>query len=299
MEKLDTYSLDWIVNKYLDINSTVNLMDSYVDVRQKIFSDLYTIKNIVKRLFLKKEINIYDSKISQILSYYIEMNKVIFNSISRFRQITWEHIFQDDSYIGFLLKLYNIPKFNSNSCPCASTDKLEISQFWMDVIKNQKMNLENESKEKEEKYIEYRLRNRFDEEFSIKLKQIYPFSFSDLIFTFISKYDKQTLEFFESNEIIKVVWPEWCKNIHLSNFIVFGNNLYFTDITGNYNIILSLGHERILWKKLPTGYTVSGEKEIVPTCKNYSYDFNLNLDRDIYFTFSTTDECGENYIFFY
>lgn len=75
----------------MDIISTVNLMDGHMDVRQKIFTDLYTIKNIVKRLFLKQEINIYDHtngvKISQILNYDIEMNKIIYNSISRFRQI--------------------------------------------------------------------------------------------------------------------------------------------------------------------------------------------------------------------
>lgn len=91
---------------------------------------------------------------------------------------------------------------------------------------------------------------------------------------------------------MKVIWPEWCKNIQLSNLIVFGNNnLYFIDTTGNYNIILSLGHERILSGKttLSHGYTVSGEKETVPTCIKYSYNLNLNLDRDIYFTFYTTD----------
>lgn len=140
--------------------------------------------------------------------------------------------------------------------------------------------------------------------FSIKLKKRKkPFVVSDLIFTYISKYNKKTCSYFDKNEIIKVIWPEWCKNIKLSNLIIFGNNkLYFIDTANNYNIILSLVHERILCRKTtPYGDTIiSGEEEIItlPTREcdnNKKHSYYLNLDNDIYLTFNTIHECRENY----
>lgn len=160
---------------------------------------------------------------------------------------------------------------------------------------------ETETESKEKEYIEYHLSNIYDDIFSIKLeKQKYKFVVSDLIFTFISKYNNKTCSYFEKNEIIKVIWPEWCKNIQLSDLIIFGNNkLHFIDTTNNYNIILSLVHEILLCRKTtPYGDTISGEEEMLPTFEygnNEKYSYYLNLDNDIYLKFNTIHECGENF----
>lgn len=77
MDRLDTYTLEIMIilnNKYLDLESVVKLIDNYKDIREKIFKDIYLIKIIVKMLFNKKGINIYDYQkdvnISQLLNRY-------------------------------------------------------------------------------------------------------------------------------------------------------------------------------------------------------------------------------------
>lgn len=89
----------------------MKLIDNYKDIREKIFKDIYLIKIIVKMLFNKKGINIYDYQkdvnISQLLNTgNTEINILLYNSLSKFRKVNWEQLYYDNSYIGFLIKLY-------------------------------------------------------------------------------------------------------------------------------------------------------------------------------------------------
>lgn len=130
MDRLDTYTLEMIIlnNKYLDLESVVKLIDNYKDIRENIFKDIYLIKIIVKMLFNKKGINIYDYQkdvnISQLLNTgNTEINLLLYNSLSKFRKVNWEQLYYDNSYIGFLIKLYNMPKYNTiEHCLCCKDE---------------------------------------------------------------------------------------------------------------------------------------------------------------------------------
>lgn len=364
MEKLDTYTIDVIINKYLDLKSTVSLINGHKGLREKIFTDHYLINSIVKKLFLEKRINnnVYGRKenvrISQIMNYDTRANATLYDSLIKFRRVKWEYIFYDDSYIGFVLQLYNIPKYNINSRPCACVDDdgdnnncadgFDVNRYWINNIRNcrssrrleKRIRYEYESKldrlmrdkegltendercrminiiedsvcdgkgetDDKEYYVQYDMYNINDERFSIKLdkrKAEGRFVVSDLIFAYISKYDKRANSYSEkNNETIEVFWPEWCKNIELSNPIVFGNNkLYFTDETNNNNIVFSLVHERIVPFRKTIREVEEEEEELMNTgrvydCSERNYSYYLDLNKDIYLTFKTVQECGENY----
>lgn len=299
--------LELIINKYLDTESIVNLIDGHKDLREKIFADRYLIKNIIKKLFLEKgtDNDATNEKTLHILNNCDPKTSITcYNSMINFRLVGWKDIYET-SYIGFLLRLYDE---NTFPCTCAdnSTGGFDVSRYalvkksksWTIVElktgrkemgikeKDGEMRGENAGEcrvitgvegesYKKEYYLERMLWN--EDRFSIKLDTENQFSVSDLIFTYISKYDRITRSYSDINKTVKVLWPEWLKDIKFSHMIILNDTkMYLVNkVTNNSNIIFSIVHERVELK--------AGE-----------YCLDLNKD-NIYFNLDTAKECGENY----
>lgn len=116
MDTLDTYSLEiLILNKYMDLDSILNLLEADCSLRKTVYEDSYLIKNILKMLLVKRKVDLSDMyggggsvDFSKIINDDIELNIILYSSLSKFKNVEWKFMFDERySYKAFLVRLYN------------------------------------------------------------------------------------------------------------------------------------------------------------------------------------------------